>query len=75
MHMKTEQDIIKLIQNDTWMIEVLQTVKSLQLPDWWVCAGYYVYRKRNKYSYRSGDRRHHQPIHRCRISLGYHGAP
>ncbi|KEK25089.1 nucleotidyltransferase family protein [Bacillus gaemokensis] len=40
MHIKTEQDIIGLIQNDTWMMEILQTAKSLQLPDWWVCAGF-----------------------------------
>ncbi|PFK33501.1 hypothetical protein COI93_18310 [Bacillus cereus] len=40
MYMKTEQDIIRLIQNDTWMMEILQTAKSLQLPDWWICAGF-----------------------------------
>ncbi len=40
MYIKTEQDIIKLIQSDTWMMEILQTAKSLQLPDWWVCAGF-----------------------------------
>ncbi|MDM5188445.1 nucleotidyltransferase family protein [Bacillus sp. DX4.1] len=40
MHIKTEQDIIQLIQNDTWMMEILQTAKSLHLPDWWVCAGF-----------------------------------
>ncbi|PEY37089.1 hypothetical protein CN354_12800 [Bacillus cereus] len=40
MYMKTEQDIIKLIQNDTWMMQILQTAKSLQLPDWWICAGF-----------------------------------
>lgn len=40
MDIKTEQDIIKLIQNDTWMMEILQKAKSLQLPDWWVCAGF-----------------------------------
>ncbi|MEY8347173.1 nucleotidyltransferase family protein [Bacillus cereus] len=40
MYMKTERDIIKLIQNDTWMMEILQTAKSLQLPDCWICAGF-----------------------------------
>ncbi|PFE03143.1 hypothetical protein COE15_24695 [Bacillus cereus] len=40
MYIKTEQDIIKLIQNDTWMMKILQTAKTLQLPDWWVCAGF-----------------------------------
>ncbi len=40
MSIKTEQDIIKLIQNDSWMMEILQTARSLQLPDWWICAGF-----------------------------------
>lgn len=40
MYIQTEQDIIKLIQDDTWMMKVLQIAKSLELPDWWVCAGF-----------------------------------
>lgn len=40
MRVKNEQDIINLIQNDTWMMDILQTAASLQLPDWWVCAGF-----------------------------------
>ncbi|MDM5154775.1 nucleotidyltransferase family protein [Bacillus sp. DX1.1] len=40
MKIKNEQDIIQLIQEDTWMMEILQTAKSLHLPDWWVCAGF-----------------------------------
>ncbi|MFJ8354224.1 nucleotidyltransferase family protein [Bacillus paramycoides] len=40
MTIKTEQDIIHFIQNDSWMMNVLQMAKSLQLPDWWVCAGF-----------------------------------
>lgn len=40
MHIQTEQDIINLIQDDTWMMKVLQIAKSLELPDWWVCAGF-----------------------------------
>ncbi|MED0964274.1 hypothetical protein COJ48_17190 [Bacillus cereus] len=40
MTIKTEQDIIHFIQNDPWMMNVLQMAKSLQLPDWWVCAGF-----------------------------------
>ena len=31
---------IKLIREDPWMMEILRTVKSLNLPDWWVCAGF-----------------------------------
>ncbi|HHT7191132.1 TPA: nucleotidyltransferase family protein [Bacillus cereus] len=40
MTIKTEQDIIQLIQNDPWMMNVLQIAKSLELSDWWICAGF-----------------------------------
>ncbi|GAB6448008.1 MULTISPECIES: nucleotidyltransferase family protein [Bacillus] len=40
MTMQTEQDIIRLIENDEWMMNVLQLAKSLELPDWWICAGF-----------------------------------
>ncbi|MGG0302396.1 nucleotidyltransferase family protein [Bacillus albus] len=40
MTIQTEQDIIRLIENDEWMMNVLQMAKSLQLPDWWICAGF-----------------------------------
>ncbi|SIQ43620.1 hypothetical protein SAMN05878494_1410 [Bacillus cereus] len=40
MNIKTEQDIIRLIENDEWMMNVLQMAKSLELPDWWICAGF-----------------------------------
>jgi uncharacterized protein len=40
MLIKTEKDIISLIQNDEWMMRILKTAKSLNLPDWWVCAGF-----------------------------------
>ncbi|MDH4422397.1 nucleotidyltransferase family protein [Bacillus cereus] len=40
MTIKTEQDIIQMIQNEEWMMNVLQMAKSLELPDWWICAGF-----------------------------------
>ncbi|EEK50904.1 nucleotidyltransferase family protein [Bacillus cereus ATCC 10876] len=40
MKIKTEKDIIRLIENDEWMMNVLQMAKSLELPDWWICAGF-----------------------------------
>ncbi|PEC86643.1 hypothetical protein COK00_05105 [Bacillus cereus] len=40
MNIQTEQDIIHLIENDEWMMNVLQMAKSLELPDWWICAGF-----------------------------------
>src|SRR5690625_447058 len=40
MGLKIEDDIIKLISGDDWMMKILTTAKSLNLPDWWVCAGF-----------------------------------
>jgi uncharacterized protein len=37
---KNEKDIIRLIKEDKWMMDILRAVKSLNLPDWWVCAGF-----------------------------------
>lgn len=36
----TEKAILTLIKKDSWMMEVLKTVQSLQLPDWWIGAGF-----------------------------------
>ena len=38
--MKNEKEILTAIQDDIWMIEILKAVKTLNLPDWWVCAGF-----------------------------------
>jgi len=38
--MKSEEDIIRVIQEDVWIMDILKAVSSLQLPDWWVCAGF-----------------------------------
>lgn len=35
-----EEKIISLIQEDQWMMDILNTVKLLKLPDWWICAGF-----------------------------------
>lgn len=35
-----EADIIQLVHNDPWMMDILENARSLQLPDWWVCAGF-----------------------------------
>ncbi|MGM0750795.1 MAG: nucleotidyltransferase family protein [Bacillota bacterium] len=37
---KSEQDILDLVKNDSWMIGILETVQTLHLPDWWICAGF-----------------------------------
>ncbi|MEH7011664.1 nucleotidyltransferase family protein [Neobacillus niacini] len=35
-----EEKVISLIKKDKWMMEILETANSLNLPDWWVCAGF-----------------------------------
>jgi uncharacterized protein len=35
-----EGKIIKAIKEDIWMMGILKSVKLLNLPDWWVCAGF-----------------------------------
>ena len=37
---RIEKDIIKIIEEDKWMMELLKAAKSLNLPDWWICAGF-----------------------------------
>jgi hypothetical protein len=37
---ETEEDIIHAIQEDEWMMDLLKAVKTLDLPDWWICAGF-----------------------------------
>ena len=40
MTVLTEEDIIQLIEQDEWMMTILKAAKTLDLPDWWVCAGF-----------------------------------
>jgi hypothetical protein len=37
---RNESDIIRIIENDPWMMRIIGTVQSLRLPDCWVCAGF-----------------------------------
>jgi hypothetical protein len=37
---QNEQDIIKLVSEDLWMMSLLKSAQALQLPDWWICAGF-----------------------------------
>ena len=36
----SEEDVIRLIYEDEWMMDILRSAQSLNLPDWWVCAGF-----------------------------------
>ena len=40
MNIKTEADITKLVAGDAWMMSVLRAAETLQLPDWWIGAGF-----------------------------------
>lgn len=40
MVIKDEQSIIQLIEEDTWMMDIIRAAQSMNLPDWWVCAGF-----------------------------------
>ncbi|ASK63952.1 hypothetical protein CFK37_18200 [Virgibacillus phasianinus] len=40
MKIETEKDIIELIKQDEWMMNALLAAKQLNLPDWWICAGF-----------------------------------
>ena len=40
MKLDNEDDLIRLVEEDTWMMNILQTAMHLQLPDWWICAGF-----------------------------------
>ncbi|TCM91089.1 hypothetical protein EV294_109166 [Paenibacillus sp. BK033] len=38
--LENERDIIELVLEDEWMMKVLHAAGALNLPDWWVCAGF-----------------------------------
>ncbi|WP_409254224.1 nucleotidyltransferase family protein [Bacillus sp. SCS-153A] len=38
--MKNEKDVLQLIKQDEWMMDILKAAKTLDLPDWWICAGF-----------------------------------
>jgi len=40
LKLQNEQDIIQLVKEDKWMMDILENARSLNLPDWWVCAGF-----------------------------------
>lgn len=40
MDIHTEQGIMALIEDDKWMMDLLRVAERLNLPDWWICAGF-----------------------------------
>lgn len=40
MAIKNEDDIKQLVESDEWMMSVLRAAEELNLPDWWIGAGF-----------------------------------
>lgn len=40
MKLVNEQDMIREIKSDEWMMQIITAAKSVSLPDWWICAGF-----------------------------------
>jgi uncharacterized protein len=40
MKVTSESDIEQLVENDPWMMQILHAAESLNLPDWWIGAGF-----------------------------------
>ena len=40
MKLHNESDLLRLVKEDDWMMGILTSAAALQLPDWWVCAGF-----------------------------------
>ncbi len=40
MHIITETDVLNVIRNDSWRMDVLRAVRELDLPDWWIGSGF-----------------------------------
>ena len=40
MMINNEEDIINLVAGDKWMMDLLKSAQSLNLSDWWICAGF-----------------------------------
>lgn len=38
--LQTKSDIVQLIEEDAWMMEILRAAAKLRLPDWWIGAGF-----------------------------------
>lgn len=38
--LENKEDVIKLIQSDENMMKIIHTAGILELPDWWICAGF-----------------------------------
>lgn len=54
--MEGEQKIIAAVREDEWMMDILAAAKTLELPDWWICAGFLrskMWDELHRYEYRT----------------------
>lgn len=40
LELNSEEDIVKAIEEDRWMMDILKAAEDAGLPDWWICAGF-----------------------------------
>lgn len=40
MSIKSEEDITRIVKADPWMMDVLRAAEELDLPNWWIGAGF-----------------------------------
>ncbi|MBW4085497.1 nucleotidyltransferase family protein [Paenibacillus sp. S150] len=40
LRIHNEEDLLRAVKDDSWMMSILAAVRELQLPDSWVCAGF-----------------------------------
>ena len=40
MNIRTEADIVAIVKADPWMMDVLRAAEELNLPNWWIGAGF-----------------------------------
>ena len=40
MNLRGREDVAKFVEDDEWMMNILRTVSKLNLPDWWIGAGF-----------------------------------
>jgi hypothetical protein len=40
MIVNSEEDVRRIVESDEWMMQVLSAAAVLNLPDWWICAGF-----------------------------------
>ncbi|WP_203457180.1 nucleotidyltransferase family protein [Paenibacillus tepidiphilus] len=40
LRIHNEEDLLQAVREDEWMMAILTAAAKLQLPDWWICAGF-----------------------------------